>query len=222
MPFTVFPIIFFCLNNYNCKSTTFCLIHKINLATYGKVCIFATEMNIDKPLVIGERPELKATIIVFPILLLFMVWLLLQDLTNVWLWIFAVLFLWGTVDTVRDYVRMRKNIAVGTTIVIDKKGVAVENEGESVRDFPWTHIESLTINRSADCDYWTFRIKNLRQKSNEYSYRIRYERGHIVFRCNRWTLQQRVLHLSEGKVKVKYPHLSEGMMKLYRLFSLYK
>lgn len=179
-------------------------------------------MNKDKPIVIGERPELKATIIVIPILLLFMVWLLLQDITSVWLWIFAVLFLWGTVDTVRDYVRMRKNIAVGTTIVIEKKGVTVENEGEPVRIFPWTHIESLTINRYADFDNWTFRVKNLRQKLNEYSYQISYPRGHIVFRINRWTLQQRVLHLSDGKVKVKYTHISERMMKLYRLFSTYK
>ena len=47
---------------------------------------------------------------------------------------------WGTVDTVRDYVRMKKNIAVGTTIVIDKKGVTVENEGDPVLNFTWNNI----------------------------------------------------------------------------------
>ena len=179
-------------------------------------------MNKDKPIVIGERPELKASIIVLPISLLFMVWLLLQDLSSVWMWILAALLLWGAADTIKDYVRMRKNIAVGTTIVIDTKGITVEKEGEPVRIFPWNNIDSLTINRYNDCDNWTFRVKNLRQKSNEYSYQILYPRNHIVLRINRWTLQQRVLHLSDGKVKVKYPRISERMMKLYRLFSTYK
>ncbi|MBP5677671.1 MAG: hypothetical protein J6W88_04145 [Bacteroidales bacterium] len=180
-------------------------------------------MNKDKPIVIGERSEVKATMFVLPVLLLFVVWLLLQDLTNVWNWIFAALFLLGTVNAIRDYVLIRKNKVVGTTIVIDTKGVTVERKGTPVRLFSWNLIDSLTIKRTLDFDDWTLRLKqNNRPKPYKYSYQVWYEWGHIVPRKNLWSLKQKVLHFSDGKVQVNYPRTTERWLKIYRLFSPYK
>ncbi|MCR5821849.1 MAG: hypothetical protein K6F85_02880 [Bacteroidales bacterium] len=178
-------------------------------------------MNIDKHIVIGERPEIKATILFFPIVLVFVIRVLLMDPSDVWMWIITALILVGTVGAIRDYVLIKKNKAVGTTIVVDKNGVTVEKEDEPVGEFPWDCIDSLTIKRFYGFDDWTLQTKPGYRPKSQYSYQILYNRP-IIPRANLWTIKQKVAHFSNDRVQINFNHYAQRRMKIYRLFSPYK
>lgn len=183
-------------------------------------------MNIDKPIIIGDRLEIIASALILPVFLTFMVWILFHNASDVWMWIITVVLLWGTVDSIKDYLKIRRNKVVGTTIKIDSNGITIEEEGKPVRELPWHRIHSLTFNYNyINHVEFTVQIKRLfRPKTEEktYSFLYAYIGSHIIPMPNLWTLRQKVSHFSGGKVQVNYSRNAQRLLKLYRLFSPYK
>jgi hypothetical protein len=176
-------------------------------------------MDIDKPMVIGERREVRPALIRSIVLMPLMVWVISLNSADWWAWLFGALFLWALFGNLKEYLRFRKGQVVGTTITIDAEGVTVERIGKSLRVFRWRHMDSMTVCCEKESIYefrLTFLIKHDKQEKT-FKTTYTYNDGSVVPIPNLNTLRRKVEYFSNGKIKVHFNKNAVKLAQWYRL-----
>ena len=162
-------------------------------------------MDIDKPMVIGERREVRPALIVNLILIPGMAWIISLNPANWWAWLLGVISVAVFIINLRKYLQFKKGTVIGTTITIDAEGITFEQIGKPQRKFRWRNMDSLNIDVTefiVDMKL-TFRIMHdKRPKEHEASYT--YTNGNAVGLPNLSTLRRKIEHFSGGRISPHY------------------
>lgn len=163
-------------------------------------------MNPDKPVIIGERRLAVTSLIMDCILLPVCVGLIILNPCIVWLWVLFSLFIVVLIYGVVRYCRVKKNRAIGTTIVFDNEGITIEQEEKESRFFEWQHVESVkaTIQQESFRSFlFSYHIK-LDNSVKPYEVSFRYYSGEGPAQLNLKKLKQRIAYFSNNKVTLEY------------------
>ena len=173
-------------------------------------------MDIDKPMVIGERREVRAALIVSIILMPGMAWIISLNPANRWAWLLGVISVAVFVLDLVKYLRFKKGTVVGTTITIDAEGIIFEQIGKPQRKFRWTNMDSLNIDVTGFMDTeLKFRIRHDKlPKEHEASYT--FTRGNAIGLSNLSTMRRKVEHFSGGRITPHYNSRAASIARLHR------
>jgi hypothetical protein len=174
-------------------------------------------MDIDKPMVIGERREVRQALIVSIVMMPAMVWIFSLNPANWWAWILGVISIAVFVLDLVKYLRFKKGTVVGTTISIDAEGITFEQIGKPQRKFRWKNMDSLNIDITEFIDMkLTFRIRHDKlPKEHEASYT--YTKGNAVGLLNLSKLRRKIEHFSGGRISPHYNSRAASIARFHNI-----
>ena len=174
-------------------------------------------MDIDKPMVIGERREVRPALIVNIVLIPGMAWVISLNPANWWAWLLGVVSVAVFIIDLRKYSQFKKGAVVGTTITIDAEGITFEQIGKPQRKFRWKNMDSLNIDVTGFLDTeLKFRIRHDKlPREHEASYT--YTRGNAIGLPNLSTLRRKIEHFSGGRISPRYNSCAASIARLHRL-----
>lgn len=174
-------------------------------------------MDIDKPMVIGERREVRSALIVSIVMMPAMAWIFSLNPANRWAWILGVISIAVFVLDLVKYLRFKKGTVVGTTISIDAEGITFEQIGKPQRKFRWKNMDSLNIDVTEFIDMkLTFRIRHDKlPKEHEASYT--YTKGNAVGLPNLSKLRRKIEHFSGGRISPHYNSRAASIARFHNI-----
>ena len=177
-------------------------------------------MDIDKPMVIGERREVRAALIVSLVLMPGMAWVISLNPANWWAWLLGVVSVAVFVIDLRKYLKFKKGTVVGTTITIDAEGITFEQIGKPQRKFRWRNMDSLNIDVTGFLDMeLKFRIRHDKlPREHEASYT--YTKGHAIGLPNLSTLRRKIEHFSDGRISPHYNSRAASIARFHNILYL--
>ena len=179
-------------------------------------------MDIDKPMVIGERREVRPALIVNIVLIPGMAWVISLNPANWWAWLLGVVSVAVFIIDLRKYLQFKKGAVVGTTITIDAEGITFEQIGKPQRKFRWKNMDSLNIDVTGFLDTeLKFRIRH-DQLPREHEASYTYTRGNAIGLPNLSTLRRKIEHFSGGLISPRYNSRAASIARFHNiLFSWY-
>ena len=174
-------------------------------------------MDIGKPMVIGERREVRAALIVGIVLMPAMAWVISLNPTNWWAWLLGVVSVAVFVLDLGKYLRFKKGTVVGTTITIDAEGITFEQIGKPQRIFRWRNMDSLNIDVTGFMDAeLKFRIRHDKlPREHEASYT--YTKGNAIGLPNLSTLRRKIEHFSGGRISPHYNSRAASIARFHNI-----
>ena len=174
-------------------------------------------MDIDKPMVIGERREVRPALVVGIVLMPAMAWIISLNPANRWAWLLGVISVAVFVLDLRKYLQFKNGTVLGTTITIDAEGITFEQIDKPQRIFRWRNMDSLNIDVTEFIDMkLTFRIMHdKRPKEHEASYT--YTKGVVVGLPNLSTLRRKIEHFSGGRISPHYNSRAASIARFHNI-----
>ncbi len=174
-------------------------------------------MDIDKPMVIGERREVRQALIVSIVMMPAMVWIFSLNPANWWAWLLGVISVAVFIIDLRKYLQFKKGTVVGTTITIDAEGITFEQIGKPQRIFRWRNMDSLNIDVTGFMDAeLKFRIRHDKlPKEHEASYT--YTKGNAIGLPNLSTLRRKIEHFSGGRISPHYNSRAASIARFHNI-----
>ncbi len=175
-------------------------------------------MDIDKPMVIGERREVRAALIVSLVLMPGMAWVISLNPANWWAWLLGVISVAVFIIDLRKYLQFKKGTVVGTTITIDSDGITFEQIGKPQRIFRWRNMDSLNIDVTGFMDAeLKFRIRHDKlPREHEASYTY-YTKGNAIGLPNLSTLRRKIEHFSGGRITPHYNSRAASIARFHNI-----
>jgi len=176
-------------------------------------------MDIGKPMVIGERREVRPALVVGIVMMPAMAWVISLNPANWWAWLLGVISVAVFVLDLVKYLQFKNGAVLGTTITIDAEGITFEQIGKPQRLFRWKNMDSLNIDVTGFLDTeLKFRIRHdKRDKEHEASYT--YTNGHAVGLPNQSTLRRKIEHFSGGRISPHYNSRAASIARFHNILS---
>ncbi len=175
-------------------------------------------MDIDKPMVIGERREVRPALVVGIVLMPAMAWIISLNPANRWAWLLGVISVAVFVLDLRKYLQFKNGTVLGTTITIDAEGITFEQIDKPQRIFRWRNMDSLNIDVTEFIDMkLTFRIRHDKlPKEHEASYT--YTKCNAVGLPNLSKLRRKIEHFSGGRISPHYNSRAASIARFHNIF----
>ena len=174
-------------------------------------------MDIDKPMVIGERREVRPALIVSIVLMPATAWVISLNPANWWAWILGVVSVAVFIIDLMKYLRIKKGTVVGTTITIDSEGITFEQIGKPQRKFRWKNMDSLNIDVTdfiyTELKFWIRHDKLPKEHEASYTY----TRGNAIGLPNLSTLRRKIEHFSGGRISPHYNSRAASIARFHRI-----
>lgn len=178
-------------------------------------------MDIDKPIVIGERREVRPALIVSIILMPAMAWVISLNPANWWAWLLGVVSVAVFILDLRKYLLFKMGTVVGTTITIDAEGITFEQVGKPQRKFRWRNMDSLNIDVTGFLDTeLKFRTRHDKlPREHEASYT--YTNGNAIGLPNLSTLRRKIEHFSDGRISPHYNSRAASIARFHNILCIW-